>query len=71
MVTNRKIIITLKESILNGAGTTNKIYCDAVWVDQLSSPQLVNYQVNGVYLNLPIHNFLGSHLNENYKPNGN
>ena len=68
METNRKIIITLKEDILNGNGTSNKIYCDSVVSDQMIQSHVVAYVIDDVWLYLPIHNFLGSHLNENFKP---
>lgn len=74
MVTNRKIIITLKDAVFTGGNdpvflnATNTIYCDSVWTDMISSPELIYYRIDNSSLSLPIHNFLGSHLNENFKP---
>ena len=68
METNRKIIVTLKESIRTGYHEmASCIYCDSIWADTMSSPQVVSYKIGETLLSLPIHNFLGSHLNENYK----
>ena len=68
MEINRKIIITLKEDILNGNEAVNKIYCDSVVSDQIVQLQVIAYTIDKVWLYLPIHNFLGSHLNKDYKP---
>jgi len=69
METNRKIIITLKESIRIGYHEmASSIYCDAIWADTMSSPEVINYKIDGTFLSLPIHNYLGSHLNKDYKP---
>jgi len=61
---NRKVVITLKESVFNGTDYTEKIFCDTVYEN--SSTGSMIYMVAFESYVMPMTNVLGTCPNINY-----